>query len=198
MRSNLLSALLLAALTTAAPAIAQTSAKPKPAKPATAPVVAEKVAADTGLTLATAAQLVEEAKQAVNQQNYELAEQKFLAAKKAYELLVQFHSDLSGAFSGIDLKISADQRKKVVEAAQARDNAKYRLGLVYRALNQPSVALPLFVQVVQSQNPTTELGQAAYAQLVELGFASTPYPRPAVEGATPAPAPATPAQPGSK
>jgi hypothetical protein len=58
-----------------------------------------------------------------------------------------------------------------------RDDATYQLALVHRAQNQPELAVPLLVQIVNSQNPTRDLGKKAYQQLFELGFVDAPYPR---------------------
>jgi sorbitol-specific phosphotransferase system component IIA len=62
-----------------------------------------------------------------------------------------------------------------VETAQKRDEATYQLALVHRAQNEADVAVPLLVQVIRSQNPTTEMGKKAYQQLFELGFVDSPY-----------------------
>jgi hypothetical protein len=42
-------------------------------------------------------------------------------------------------------------------------------------MNQPEVAVPLLVEVVQIMTPASPLGQKAYQNLLELGFVSTPY-----------------------
>jgi len=46
---------------------------------------------------------------------------------------------------------------------------------VFRRQNQPEVAVPLLVEVVKVMTPANENGRKAYQQLVELGFAATPY-----------------------
>ena len=51
-----------------------------------------------------------------------------------------------------------------------RDSATYQLALVHRAQDQPELAVPLLVQIIRSQNPTTDLGKKSYQQLYELGF----------------------------
>jgi hypothetical protein len=40
------------------------------------------------------------------------------------------------------------------------------------------VAVPLLVEVVKVMTPASEDGRKAYQQLVELGFAATPYAAP--------------------
>ena len=56
-----------------------------------------------------------------------------------------------------------------------RDAATYQLALVHRAQDQPELAVPLLVQIIRSQNPTTDLGKKSYQQLYELGFVDVPF-----------------------
>jgi hypothetical protein len=56
--------------------------------------------------------------------------------------------------------------------------ANLRLAAVFRRQNQPEVAVPLLVEVVKVMTPASEDGRKAYQQLVELGFAATPYAAP--------------------
>jgi hypothetical protein len=65
-----------------------------------------------------------------------------------------------------------------------RDDATYKLALVHRAKNQPELAVPLLIQIIRSQNPTTELGRKSYQQLYELGFTDVPF-APAAPSTTP-------------
>ena len=53
--------------------------------------------------------------------------------------------------------------------------ASLRLAALYRRLEQPEVAVPLLVEVIKLMTVTNPLGVQAYQQLVELGFAETPY-----------------------
>lgn len=146
----------------------------------------EKITNQSNLNYDAVLRLVAEGDAAVAAQNFTQALDRYDLARKSFGALVQFHQGLGGSFSGIDIRIANDQRQRAALAAQGRDQAAYKLALVYRRLNQPEVAIPLLVQVVQSQNPTTDLGKQAYAQLYELGFTSLPYPR-SVEDTQPAP-----------
>ena len=56
-----------------------------------------------------------------------------------------------------------------------RDEATYQLALIHRARQQPELSVPLLIQVIRSQNPTSELGKKSYQQLYELGFVDSPY-----------------------
>jgi hypothetical protein len=128
--------------------------------------------------------LMAEAMSAVDKQNYDLAVTKLQDARQVYNQLSNFYQELTTSFAGIDNRISESHRQKALQAAQLRDKTTYQLAVVYRAKNQPELAVPLLVQLIRSQAPTRELGQQAYQQLYELGFVDMAYPR------NPAPAPA--------
>lgn len=121
--------------------------------------------------------LMTEANDAVGAQNYDMAEDKLKSARQVFNQVSNFYGDLAAAFTGIDSRVSGEQRDKAVEAAQMRDEATYQLALVHRAKNEPDLAVPLLVQIIRSQNPTQDLGQRAYQQLFELGFVNVQYPR---------------------
>lgn len=129
------------------------------------------------LSLAGGDQMMADAGNAVTAGNYSLAQTKLKEARQAFNQLSNFYQDLANVFSGIDTPIADSTRQKALKTAQNRDEATYQLALVHRAQNQPELAVPLLVQIVRSQQPTRDLGRKAYAQLVELGFADTPYPR---------------------
>jgi thioredoxin-like negative regulator of GroEL len=139
-------------------------------------------------TIQGAQRLMSEAASAVSTQNYNLAAQKLQDARLVMNQLSNFYQSLANSFLGIDNLSSESSRRKALEAAQLRDQATYQLALVYRANSQPERAVPLLVEIIRSQNPTRDLGQKSYQQLLELGFVDTPYPR----GGTPVPAPAAP------
>ncbi|WP_264322798.1 hypothetical protein [Zarconia navalis] len=130
------------------------------------------------LSLPGAERLIDEAKLAVGQQDYELASQKLQEARQILNQLSTYYQELAASFSGIDNRIFENQRDMALQAAQLRDRATYELALLHRAQNKPELAVPLLVQIIRSQNPTRDLGQNAYRQLFELGFVDAPYPRP--------------------
>lgn len=115
--------------------------------------------------------LIREAEAAVNGGNYNQAKDKFQQARQVFNQLSNFHQQLSETFSGIDRDVAQDQRQKALDSAQLRDQTTYQLALVHRAQNQPELSVPLLIQIVRSQNPTNGLGERAFQQLVELGFA---------------------------
>lgn len=122
--------------------------------------------------------LMDEASGAISAQRYDVALTKLKDARQVSIQLLGFYQDMSRSFTGIDSRISTQLRQRAVQAGDMRDKASYQLALVHRAQSQPDLAVPLLVQIVTSQNPTTELGKQAYQQLFELGFVETQYPRP--------------------
>ncbi|RMG12615.1 MAG: hypothetical protein D6728_06465 [Cyanobacteria bacterium J055] len=129
------------------------------------------------LSLPGARRVMEEARTAVSAQDYDTAAQKLQDARQVLNQLSNYYQELAATFSGIDNRIFESQRALALESAQLRDRATYELALLHRAQNKPELAIPLLIQIVRSQNPTRELGQAAYQQLFELGFVDSPYPR---------------------
>jgi flagellin-specific chaperone FliS len=118
-------------------------------------------------------QLMADADRAIADQNYPLALQKLQEARQIFNQLSTFHSQLASSFAGVDTRLSDDNRNKALETAQMRDQATYQLALIHRAQNQPELAVPLFVQIISSQQPTRDLGKKSYEQLTELGFTVT-------------------------
>ncbi len=145
----------------------------------------------TVYTIEGGRRLMDEAAAAVSGRNYPLAARKLLEARTVMNQLSNFYQSLSSSFLGIDSSAADSSRRRALETAQLRDQATFQLALVYRANNQPELAVPLLVEIIRSQNPTRELGQKAYQQLLELGFVDVPFPR---SGTVPA-ATGTPATP---
>lgn len=129
--------------------------------------------------------LMSESMAAIGQQNYDLAVTKLQDARQVFNQLSNFYQELTTSFSGIDNRISDSHRRKALQAAQLRDEATYQLAVVYRAKNQPELAVPLLVQLIRSQAPTRDLGQQAYQQLFELGFVDTAFVRPSATAPKP-------------
>ncbi len=121
-----------------------------------------------------AQRLISQAEAAVNSNNYPLAQQRFQEARQVYNQLSNFYQELANSFSGIDNRISNRHRDLAVETAEKRDQATYELALVHRGKNEGDLAVPLLIQVLSSQNPTTEMGKKAYQQLLELEFVDLP------------------------
>jgi hypothetical protein len=131
--------------------------------------------AGTLISLEGGQKLMAEAKTAINAENYNLAETKLKQARRIFNQLSNFYLQLADSFSGIENRIAESQRSQALETAALRDEATYQLALVHRAQNQAELAIPLLIQIIRSQNPTTELGRKSYQQLYEIGFVETPY-----------------------
>lgn len=153
------------------------------------------------LSLAGAKKVMDEANAAIGKNDYVQALDKLQQARRIYNQLSNFHLQLANSFTGISPAIFEEQRNAALKTGQLRDEATYRLALVHRVKNEPELAVPLLIQIIRSQNPTTDLGRKAYQQLLELGFVDTPFnvPTPAQAPASPppsgAPAPAAPSNP---
>ena len=164
------------------PTEAQPPAGIKPADvqpPAEAPDATRTVQqSDSSIGIAPGQALMNEAASAIAQQNYSLASEKLIGARKALNDVSTYYQNLAGVFLGVDSRVNTDLRDLALNAAQVRDQATYQLAVVYRAQGRPELAIPLLVEVVQSQQPTRELGQQAYQQLYELGFVGVAYKAP--------------------
>lgn len=133
------------------------------------------ILSDSILSLQGAEKLMNEAKDAINGEKYDIAADKLLQARKIFNQLSNFHLQLANSFSGIDQTIYEAQRNSALKTGQLRDEATYRLALVHRAQNKPELAVPLLIQIIRSQNPASELGKKSYQQLYEIGFVGAPY-----------------------
>ncbi|MEO0410032.1 MAG: hypothetical protein AAF289_22030 [Cyanobacteria bacterium P01_A01_bin.135] len=129
------------------------------------------------LSLAGGRRLMREGRSAAASQSYAVAVSKFQDARQVFNQLSNFYRRLSDSFVGIDGRIAEQHRDLALETAEMRDQATYQLALVHRAEGQPDLAVPLLIQIIQSQDPTRDLGERAYRQLFELGFVDTAFPR---------------------
>lgn len=165
---------------TQTPSVQPLEVKPADAQPpAEAPDATRTVQqTDSSIGLAPGQALMNEAASAITQQNYSLASEKLVSARKALNDVSTYYQNLAGVFLGVDSRVNTDLRDLALNSAQVRDQATYQLAVVYRAQGNPELAIPLLVEVVQSQQPTRELGQQAYQQLYELGFVGVAYKAP--------------------
>lgn len=144
--------------------------------PAQAPAATRTIEQPTSpIGIAAGQSLMSEAESAIAQQNYTLAAEKLVAARTALNDVSTYYQNLSGVFVGVDSRVNSGLRDLALQSAEVRDQASYQLAVVYRAQSRPDLAVPLLVEVVNSQQPTRPLGQQAYQQLYELGFVAVPY-----------------------
>jgi thioredoxin-like negative regulator of GroEL len=185
LKVSFLTCLTLASIViTPSPLKAQTPAQPTPENPSVTPTedlsdpnnLRPLTQSDSILSLKGGQKLMSEAKTAIDAEQYDVAAEKLQKARQVFNQLSNFYLQLFDSFSGIDNRIAEGQRKKALETGQMRDEATYQLALVHRAQNQPELSVPLLIQVVKSQNPTTELGKKAYQQLFEIGFVEDSFP----------------------
>jgi thioredoxin-like negative regulator of GroEL len=185
LKVSFLTCLTLASIViTPSPLKAQTPAQPTPENPSATPTedlsdpnnLRPLTQSDSILSLKGGQKLMSEAKTAIDAEQYDVAAEKLQKARQVFNQLSNFYLQLFDSFSGIDNRIAEAQRKKALETGQMRDEATYQLALVHRAQNQPELSVPLLIQVVKSQNPTTELGKKAYQQLFEIGFVEDSFP----------------------
>jgi len=139
------------------------------------------------LSVAGGKRLMTEANAAVSQEQYAVAQEKLQQARKVFNQLSNFHLQLANSLSGISTPLFEEQRLAALETGQLRDEATYRLALVHRAKNEAELAVPLLIQIIRSQNPTTDLGRKSYQQLYELGFVNSPFTEQSPAGSSAAP-----------
>lgn len=183
--TSFLSLPILGTLTLGAPVLAQETMSPGntvETAPQAAPTQTQDpdnlrpLATDNNLlSIAAGKRLMEEARQAVAEQNYQRAVERLQSSREIFNQLSNFHQQLSASFSGVNNQIEETHRRLALESAEMRDEATYQLALVHRANNQPELSVPLLIQIIRSQQPTRDLGQKAYQQLFELGFVDAPY-----------------------
>ena len=133
---------------------------------------------DSILTIEGGKKLMTEADKAIDAQEYDVAAEKLQKARQVFNQLSNFYLQLFNNFSGLDNNIAESQRQKALNTGQLRDEATYQLALVHRAQNKAELSVPLLIQIIDSQSPTSGLGKKAYEQLVEIGFVDVPLSKP--------------------
>jgi hypothetical protein len=128
------------------------------------------------LSTAAAEQLIKQGKDAIDAKRFPEAVQKTQEASTMLNQLSDLHKSLSTAFSGIDAKVTANERDLAVQAAVRRDEALLQLADAHIGEGKPQLAIPLLTRVVQSEQPDRDLGKAAYQKLYALGFVKSVYP----------------------
>ncbi|MGL4879593.1 MAG: hypothetical protein ACRC8K_00830 [Waterburya sp.] len=191
----LLSTLLLIGLSATSLKAQETTPTESPAPTSTTqPDVAATTQTGSLFSIEGGKKLMAEADQAVNEQQYDVAAQKLQSARQVFNQLSNFYLQLYNSFSGLDNAVAESHRQKALESGIERDMATYQLALVHRAQEKPELSIPLLVQIVTSQSPTSGLGKKAYEQLLDIGFVDAPI-SPAQQTQPPAtevPTPTTP------
>ena len=129
----------------------------------------------TGLNLAAVNAKVAQGDAAAGAGKLAQAKTDYDQARLGAQNLARFYRNLSGSFRGLDARIPREMDDKGRQALELQAAIDLRLAAVLRRMNQPEVAVPLLVEVIQIMTPSSPQGQKAYQTLVELGFVSTPY-----------------------
>ena len=130
---------------------------------------------DSGLNLVAVKAKIAQGDAAASAGKLTQAKADYDQARLGAQNLGRFYRNLSGSFRGLDARIPREMDQKGREALELQANVDLRLAALLRRLNQPEVAVPLLVEVVQIMTPASPQGQKAYQGLLELGFVSTPY-----------------------
>ena len=129
----------------------------------------------TGLNISAINAKVAQGDAAAAAGNLSKAKADYDQARLAAQNLSRFYRNLSGSFRGLDARIPREMDQKGRETLELQASVDLRLAALLRRMNQPEVAVPLLVEVVQIMPPASPMGQKAYQGLVELGFVTTPY-----------------------
>ncbi len=132
-------------------------------------------ASESPISLDAARRLLAQGDAAAASGNLTEARRLFDLARDYCRRLLGFYRDLSGSFRGLDARIPREMDQKGREALELMAQTNLRLAALFRRQNQPEVAVPLLVEVVKTMTPANEFGRKAYQELLEIGFASTPY-----------------------
>lgn len=143
---------------------------PQAAQGSDAPLEQARPESAGAFNITTARRLLTAADEAILAQNYAVATSRLVQARTTLSQLAENYSSLSTVFSGIDTRLRNSNRQQALEAAQLRDEVTYKLAVLYQVQEQPEQAIPLLIEVVNSQQPTRELGEQAISQLCDIGF----------------------------
>ena len=106
---------------------------------------------------------------------FDKAKESFDKARNLAKQLAGFYGDLNSSFKGLDARIPSEMSNKGKQSLQIWAESNARLAAVYTRKKQSEVAVPLYVEIIRLMSPTSEEGKEAYKNLIDLGFADTPY-----------------------
>ena len=107
--------------------------------------------------------------------DFEKAKKKYDKARNLAKQLSGFYRDLNNSFRGLDARIPSEMEEKGRKSIQVWAEANARLAALYKRKKQPEVAVPLLVEIIRLVSPSSTEGKEAYQNLIQLGFADTPY-----------------------
>ena len=106
---------------------------------------------------------------------FDKAKDSFDKARNLAKQLAGFYKDLNVSFKGLDARIPDEMAEKGRESLQIWAESNARLAALYKRKKQPEVAVPLLVEIIRLMSPTSSEGKKAYKELMQMGFAKTPY-----------------------
>ena len=130
---------------------------------------------ESGFNVSTVERLIQQGDRSISKGNFVAAKENYDKARNVSKQLLSFYRDLSGSFRGLDARIPREMDAKGRKVLEALCQTNLRLAALFRKQNQPEVAVPVLVEVVRLMTPAKPLGREAYEDLLELGFANTPY-----------------------
>ncbi len=133
---------------------------------------------DNLFSMAGGERLHTEATTAISAQNYSLAIEKLQESRQVFNQLSNFHLQLANQFQGVNNNIYNARRRSALDAGQKRDEVTYLLAVTHEEAGEAPLALPLLIQVLESQLPTSDLGKQAYQRLLAFGFTNIPLSTP--------------------
>ena len=127
------------------------------------------------LSIANVQSYISEGDTHIENGNSEEAKKSYDKARNLAKKLAGFYRDLNGSFRGLDARIPDEMDKKGRMSILIWAESNSRLAALYKSKNQPEVAVPLLVEIIRLMSPTSPEGKEAYKDLIQLGFAETPY-----------------------
>jgi len=119
--------------------------------------------------------LLSQGDEAIAAGGLETARKHYDNARDILRALAGFYRDLSGGFRGLDARVPREMNTKGRRSILPQAEASLRLAALCRRLEQPEVAVPLLVEVINLLTVPNPMGVQTCQQLVELGFAETTY-----------------------
>ncbi len=111
----------------------------------------------------------------INSGDFEKAKESYDKARNLAKQLSGFYRDLNGSFRGLDARIPREMDEKGRKSLKIWADSNSRLASLFKRKKQPEVAVPLLIEIIRIMSPTSNEGEKAYNDLMELGFVETPF-----------------------
>ena len=127
------------------------------------------------LSITNVETLLKEGDAFIKNGEFDKAKESFDKARNLAKQLAGFYKDLNASFRGLDARIPDEMAEKGKTSLQIWAKTNARLAAVYKRKKQPEVAVPLLVEIIRLMSPASPDGKKAYKELIQIGFAETPY-----------------------